>query len=112
MNPIPDATTDEIKLLQQWLNGIKINQIGHLRVAAYYKRIGRGLGLATTLASVFISTSIFSGLSSSKNESLLVLTGVISVIAAILAGLQTFLNYPEQGGKHQTTGLRYGRLRR
>ena len=38
--------------------------------------------------------------------------GLCSVLAALLAGLQTFLGYSERSEKHRMAGARYGALRR
>jgi hypothetical protein len=103
---------EERVLVMQWLNGIKIAQISHIRATNYYNRIGRFLGIAITIASTLVSTSIFSSLTASQNPTLLIITGTISIFAAIFSGLQTFLNYPELAAKHRTASLRYSQLRR
>ncbi|HEY3419827.1 MAG TPA: SLATT domain-containing protein [Methanomassiliicoccales archaeon] len=103
--------SDEMQLVHSWLKGVKIQQIGHLRAAAYYEHMGFVLGFIVTILTVIIGSSAFVSLSSAKNDALLIVTGIISIVAAILAALQTFLKFPEIAGKHQTAGLRYGKLR-
>ncbi|MFB3897326.1 MAG: SLATT domain-containing protein [bacterium] len=103
---------DAIKLLQEWHNGLRINHIAHLRAAAEYKLLGRIFGLLVTMFSVVIGTSIFSTLGSSENLLVLLMAGSISVLAAVLSGIQGFLNYPELAAKHKHAGVKYGELRR
>lgn len=103
---------EERVLLQQWLTGIKVAQISHLRATDHYNRTGRLLGLLVTIASTLVSTSIFSNLSTNSNTLILIATGVISMFSAIVSGLQTFLNYPELATKHRQASLRYSHLRR
>ncbi len=38
--------------------------------------------------------------------------GLVSVLAATLTGLQTFLKFSERAEKHRTVAARYGALRR
>lgn len=103
---------EALNLLQQWHNGVRITQIAHLRAAAHYVAMGRMLGIPVTIFSVVIGTSIFSNLGSSKNQEVLVAAGIVSMIAAVLSGIQTFLNYPELAVRHHSAGCKYGELRR
>jgi hypothetical protein len=103
---------DALTTLEQWLNGIKIDHVAHLRAAAYYKRANRLLGIPATILAIIIGTSIYGVLSSSNNPQILLFVGAVSILAAVLSGLQTFLNYPELAQKHQTAGAKFGRLRR
>src|SRR2546428_35193 len=99
-------------LLTQWLNGIKIAHVAHSRAAASYRLRGQLLGVPVTVFTVVIGTSVFTTLHSSPNERIIIMIGVTSVLAAVLSGVQTFLNYPEQAARHQAAGTKYGRLRR
>jgi hypothetical protein len=103
---------DVPRLLQQWLNGITMFHIAHHRAAALYEMRGRLLGLPVTIFSVVIGTTIFSTLGSSQNQGILLFVGVISMITAVLSGLQTFLNYPELAEKHRAASVKYAQLRR
>jgi hypothetical protein len=103
---------DALTLLEQWHNGIRIAQIAHSRAAAHYKLLGRMLGVPVTILTLVVGTSIFVTLTSSKDERVLLLVGVISMLAAVLSGLQTFLNYTELAVKHHAAGNKYGQLRR
>lgn len=103
---------DAQTLLQQWLNGIKIMEISHRRAATYYNRCGRMLGIPVTILTIIVGTSVFSTLGSSDNKLVLLSIGFLSIIAAVLSGVQTFLNYPELTQRHYAAGIKYGILRR
>ena len=107
-----EAKKESPVILNQWLNGIKINDIAHRRAAAYYKNLGRVLGIPVTVFTIVTGTIIFSTLGSSENDQILLVVGFISLIAAIMSGLQTFLNYEELSVRHQASGIKYGYLRR
>jgi hypothetical protein len=96
----------------QWLNGIKIAQVGHFQAAAEYNRRHYWIGIPAICFSIATSGSAFAALASSKETWILVLVGLFSLLNSILAGLQTFLNYPEVSAKHQGAGNRYGKLRK
>jgi hypothetical protein len=68
--------------------------------------------LPVTIFSILIGTTIFATLGSSKSQEFLIAAGIISMIAAVLSGIQTFLNYPELAAKHQSAGCKFGELRR
>lgn len=106
------GSVDGLTLLRQWNNGIKIAQIAHSRAAAYYKVRGRMLGVPVTILTLVIGTSLFVSLTSAKNERLLLVVGVISMLAAVLSGLQTFLNYDVLAIDHRAAANKYGQLRR
>ena len=59
-----------------------------------------------------VSTSIFTTFNSSDNQQILIFTAIISLFAAILASLQTFLDYSALAAKHYAAAIKYGRLRR
>ncbi len=103
---------DALATLQQWLNGIKIYHVAHQRAAAYYGHANRLLGVPVTVLTILISTSIYATLSSSKSTQIFMFIGAVSALAAVLSGLQTFLNYPELVQKHKAAGVKFGRLRR
>ena len=100
-------------MLSQWHNGIRILQIGHLRAAARYHLRHKWLGIPATILSIVVGTSVFASLSSPKDHSAVGIgVGLVSVMVAVLTGLQTFLNYPDLASKHQLAGVKYGSLRR
>lgn len=89
-----------------------LEQISHLRAAARYSQLHQVLGLAVTVISVIVGTSVFSTLSSNKNPWLLGMVGAISVIAAVLSGIQTFLNLGQLADQHRSAANKLGQLRR
>ncbi len=100
------------KKFDQWDNGARIRNIAHQRAADYYNSRGRMLGLVVTIFTVIVGTSIFGSLSVSNNQDILIVVGLISLVAAILSGVNTFLNYSQLAAKHMEVGLAFGELRR
>lgn len=100
--------------LEQWLNGIKISHISHSRATAHYKRLGRGLGIPVLILTTVVGTAVFTAIASPNGYStgLQLLAGLLSMGAAVLSGLQTFLNYGELAERHREAAVKYGGLRR
>jgi hypothetical protein len=99
-------------ILQQWHNGVRLARVSHARAAARYDQLHQFLGLSVTVISVIVGTSVFSALSSNRNPWILGMVGAISVVAAVLSGIQTFLNYGQVAAKHQSAANKYGKIRR
>ncbi|MGH8564184.1 MAG: SLATT domain-containing protein [Gammaproteobacteria bacterium] len=94
-------------LLSDWYRRVRRAQIAYTRSAARFERLHYYLGLPTVVLSAFVATSIFTTNLTLKSIALLA-----SVIAAILAGLQTFLRFSERAERLRVVGAEYGSLRR
>jgi hypothetical protein len=108
----PAEPGDARALLLQWLKGIKIAHVGHRRAATVFGRRARILGVAATLASAVVGTTVFASLSESADQRLLAVAAVLSVVAVIMSALQTFLNYGELVASHRQAANGYAGLRR
>lgn len=69
------------------------------------------LGIPVTVLTTAVGTALFSSLDS-MSRTWQVAAGLVSMFAAVLAALQTFLNYPELAEKHRRAGSEFGELRR
>ncbi len=70
------------------------------------------LGVPVVVLTTFIGTSVFATLQDDIDASLKIFVGVISVTAAVLASLQTFLRFGERAEKHRVAGESWAALRR
>jgi hypothetical protein len=71
------------------------------------------LGVPVTIATSVVATSIFATLTQdTKNLWLSIITGALSIGAAVLSGLQTFLGYSDLAGEHRRTAVAYESIRR
>ncbi|GKT11769.1 MAG: hypothetical protein ISEC1_P0739 [Thiomicrorhabdus sp.] len=65
------------------------------------------------ILSTIVGTAVFSSWeSSTNNEWLRVLFGMLSMLAATTAALQTFMNFSDRSVEHKSAGASYGALRR
>ena len=111
--PAPTEGNDPRRaVLLEMFRAIRLNQICHLRAAAYYEQCNRSLGIPVVILSTIVGTSIFSTLEHETAPWIKVTVGLLSILAAVLSSLQLFLKPHDQLSRHQTTAVKYGALRR
>jgi FAD/FMN-containing dehydrogenase len=69
-------------------------------------------GIPVVVLTTFVGTSVFATLQSDVHVSLRIGLGLISVLAAVLASLQTFLRFGERAEKHRSSAELWAALRR
>lgn len=71
------------------------------------------VGLPAIVFSTIVGTSVFASLNNDDIPQVAkIVVGLISVVAAVLTALQTFLGFSERAEKHRTTAVRYGAVGR
>jgi hypothetical protein len=101
------------QLLADWYKRIRFVQYCHYEAAKACDRLNLWLGIPVIVLSTWVGSSVFASLGQdSVNSTLQILTGLISLLAATLASLQTFFRFTEKAEKHRLSAARYGALRR
>ena len=103
---------DQLKLLEQWHQGLRIDHKAHVRAATKFERDGRWLSIAALVASTVVGTSLFTDVNSPLSSHWKIAAGILSLIAAVLSAIQGSLKLGEQATLHRTATQRYGTLRR
>jgi hypothetical protein len=103
---------DAVEVLKQWLKGLRIFHAAHFRAATFYARLGRLLGVPVVALTTIVGTTIFTTMAEAQDDWLKIGAGVLSLLAAILAGVQTFLDYSGRAQRHHHAGVEFGSLRR
>ena len=70
------------------------------------------LGIPAVVAGTIVSTSIFATLESNPDLGWKIATGIVALVAVVLAALQTFLNFSERAQKHVAAAIGYSQERR
>lgn len=99
-------------LLDEWHDKARQLQYQHYQSAKRFGKLNFYLGIPVVIFSTFVGTSVFAALQQKPDARLQILVGLISVVAAILAGLQTFLGYAERTEKYRVAGVKYGAIAR
>ena len=100
------------ELLRAWFRRLRESQFSHYEAAKSLEGYTYWLGLPAILLSTFVGTSVFAALGRSVDPRLQINVGLVSVAAAMLSSIQTFLRFSERAEKHRSVAARYGALRR
>ena len=84
----------------------------HYLAAKRSSRLNNWLGIPVVTSTTIVGTTIFSTLNSQPILWLRIITGLLSVGAAVLSALQTFFKYAERAEKHYHAGAALFRIKR
>lgn len=108
-----DTRDSLIAVLDKRCSKLSIMNRAHWFAAKRYQRLSRALGIPVVVLTTATGTAIFVSFESGgAPERLRVAAGIFALIAAVLAGLQTFLNYSELSERHRTAAVAWGPIRR
>lgn len=99
-------------LLDDWFSRLRESQFAHYEAAKAYERLNFFLGVPVVALSTLVGTTVFATLGQSLSPIVQICVGLVSVAAAVLAGIQTFLRFAERAEKHRSVAAGYGATRR
>ena len=103
--------TDEVQtLLEDWHHRVYAAQAAHYASADLFRTLNYLVGVPAVIFSSVVGTALFVGLEKDSPRTLMV--GSISILAAVLAALQTFLRFAERASLHATAADWYSAIRR
>jgi hypothetical protein len=108
-SPYPQNSKE---LLEKWMRRLRESQFAHYEAAKSLSQSNYTLGLPAVILSTLVGTSIFASLGETVTPSIQISVGIISVVAATLSAVQTFLGFSERAAKHRASASRYGSARR
>ncbi len=114
---------DQIEhLYESWHRRVAAAEHGHRLMADRLRRRHLLIGIPVVVLTTLVGTSAFASMQNTRSDSIttggidsdaiLLAVGLISVLAAVLSSLQTFLRYATRGEGHRIAALRYESLRR
>ena len=86
--------------------------IAHHKAAAYYARAQRWLGAVVASLGAVVASSLFIAASKGPDRLLLLLTGVVSLAAAVLAAVSASLDLGGKSQRHYAAAAAFQGLRR
>jgi hypothetical protein len=105
-------TTEVVRLLHEWSGRAAASADAHYALCTRLSRSNIRFGVPVVVLTTFVGTSVFATLQHHVNTGLKILIGMVSVLAAVLASLQTFLRFGERAEKHRTAAEAWAALRR
>jgi hypothetical protein len=116
--PTPEPTaagwTSKVdEILEDWRLRAWASQTAHYRVAQTLRGRNYALGLPVVILTTVVGTSIFASLTENDlHIAARIFVGAISVLAAILAGIQTFFGFQQRADQHVLAADWYAAIRR
>jgi len=112
--PPPEWNPAAEALLRDWRNRALAASTAHYQLATKLKNRNLGLGIPVVILSSIVGSSLFATIDDKTKVpvGLRLAIAVISVIAAILSALQTFLRFGAQAEKHVFAADWYTSVRR
>jgi hypothetical protein len=107
-----NAMPDQSDLLLIWLKRIRENQHAHYRAEVLYDKLHFLIGIPAAALATIVGTSVFATLNSAVGIEFKILTGCVSLAAAVLSGIQTFLRFSDRAERHRRSGKQYASIRR
>lgn len=105
-------TSDVVELLREWSGRADASSDAHYALCTRLSRSNIRFGVPVVILTTFVGTSVFATLQHHVNLGLRIAVGMVSVLAAVLASLQTFLRFGERAEKHRTAAEAWAELRR
>jgi hypothetical protein len=99
------------ELLEYWRFRNHRVQLAHYEASRRFERLHLWLGLPAIAISTIVGTTVFASLEKSWGTEGQIVVGLLSVVSAVLTGLQTFLRYAELGERHRVAGARFANLK-
>jgi len=96
----------------KWYQRAATTAHGHYRAALRYSRLHYWFGFPTVVLATVVGTSVFATLQAKPELWWQLTVGVMSIAAAILSALQSFLGYSDKAEKHRAAGAKYNAVGR
>lgn len=108
---VPPQSPDELVLA--WLRRARESQLAHYEMATRLSRRHLMMGVPVVVISAVVGASAFASvLAELVPVWAKVAVGTASVLAGVLAALQTFFKFSERAERHKIFGAKFGAIRR
>jgi hypothetical protein len=101
-----------LALMREWQERASISQDAHYVIATRLSSYNLVFGVPVVVFSTVVGTSVFATLQENVSVGWRIGVGIVSVIAAVLASLQTFLRFQERAEKHRAAAEHWAAIRR
>ena len=91
----------------EWYQRAAVVAHGHYRAAMRYAKLNYWFGFPAVVLATIVGTSVFATLQAKPEFWWQVTVGLMSIAAAILSALQSFLGYNDKAERHRVAGSRY-----
>jgi hypothetical protein len=99
-----------LTLVRKWCQKAKGYRDAHYNASVRLRRWHFVIGVPAIALSAIVGTTVFATLEKQVSFWVVIVVGTISVFAAVLAALQTFLRFPERAEAHRRASAEYENL--
>ena len=110
--PLRGLTDNVFELLGGWNERAQGAQRTHAVTAQRFERLHWILGVPVVVLTAVAGTSVFAALGQEVSLSARIAVAAVSILAAVLAALQTFLRYSERAESHRRSAAGFASFRR
>ena len=100
------------EMLDTWQRSASVMHIAHHAAAALYAKRQRMWGVTNAVLSAVVTSSLFVTISEQGDDRMLLITGVISMLAAMVAGVNAALDFGTKAQHHYVAATAFQALRR
>jgi hypothetical protein len=101
-----------LSLLREWEERASVSQDAHYVRATRLGRYNLLFGIPVVVLTAIVGTSVFATLQEQVATGWQIAVGAVSVLAGVLASLQTFLRFQERAEKHRAAAELWSAIRR
>jgi hypothetical protein len=99
-------------LINEWGHRNLVALEAHYDAARFFSRRNYWIGIPAIVFAAVVGTSVFATLEKEVDVYIKLIVAMISIFAAVLSALQTFLKYSDRADSHRRTGARYAAIKR
>lgn len=97
-------------LLLDWSQQACVNRAKSAKKAKRFRKLHYWLGIPVVIFSSCAGSAAFTQIHSSPNDAIRITAGILGILSAILAGLQTFFGFSESAEKYRAVGVGYEKI--
>jgi hypothetical protein len=112
VEPVSPWSKTVVDRLRDWERRAAAAADVHFQVAEDLSRWNVSLGIPVVVLSAIVGTGVFATLTENVDAGIRIAAGSVSVIAAVLASVQTFLRFGERSERHRVAAERWSAIRR
>jgi SMODS and SLOG-associating 2TM effector domain family 4/Petal formation-expressed len=112
VDPVSPWSKAVVDRLRDWEQRAAAAAEVHFQMAESLSRWNIYLGVPVVALSAIVGTALFASLTHDVNVGIRIAAGTVSVIAAVLASIQTFLRFGARAEQHRVAAERWSAIRR
>lgn len=105
-------SNDQNVLLLDWFRRARESQFTHSESSIHFEMRNFYLGITTTILGIIVGSSVFISFDANSTGLIKAVLGICSILAGIIAGLNTFCGYAQRAEKHKSAAAGYSSIRR